>query len=108
MDLGLLYQALGQGKVDMVAGSQTDGLLSVLDVVVLDDDRHFFPPYQAALVVRETALRENPRARQALTELSGKFTDTVMRKLNYAVDGKHQPVRKVAGQFLREAGLANQ
>ena len=53
MDLGLLYQALGQNKVDMVAGSATDGMLSVLDVVVLEDDHHFFPPYQAALVVRK-------------------------------------------------------
>jgi osmoprotectant transport system substrate-binding protein len=103
MDLGLLYQALGQNKVDMVAGSETDGMLSVMDVLVLEDDRHYFPPYQAALVVRESA---DPRVRQALGELSGKFTDAVMRKLNYAVDGTHRPVREVATAFLRDAGLA--
>jgi glycine betaine/choline ABC-type transport system substrate-binding protein len=105
MDLGLLYQALHQGKVDMVAGSETDGQLSVLDVSVLEDDRRFFPPYQAALVVRRSVLDENPKVRQALAELSGKFSDAVMRKLNYAVDGRHRPVRKVAEEFLREAGL---
>jgi glycine betaine/choline ABC-type transport system substrate-binding protein len=106
MDLGLLYQALGQNKVDMVAGSETDGLLSVMDVLVLEDDRHYFPPYQAALVTREATLSGDPHVRKALGELSGKFTDTVMRKLNYAVDGAHQPVREVAAKFLRDAGLA--
>jgi osmoprotectant transport system substrate-binding protein len=108
MDLGLLYQALGQNKVDMVAGSETDGLLSVMDVVVLEDDRHYFPPYQAALVAREGALSGDPRLRQALGELSGKFTDATMRKLNYAVDGKHEAVRDVAARFLRDSGLARQ
>jgi glycine betaine/choline ABC-type transport system substrate-binding protein len=101
MDLGLLYQALNQGKVDMVAGSATDGLLSVLDVAVLEDDKRFFPPYQAALVARQI----DPNVRTALNELSGKFTDAAMRKLNYAVDGTHQPVREVAARFLRDAGL---
>jgi glycine betaine/choline ABC-type transport system substrate-binding protein len=106
MDLGLLYQALGQGKVDMVAGSETDGQLSVMDAAVLEDDKHFFPPYQAALVVRAGLLAENPRLRAALAELSGKFTDEVMRKLNHAVDGTHRPVRKVATKFLQDAGLS--
>ena len=101
MDLGLLYQALEQKKVDMVAGSETDGMLSVLDAVVLEDDRHYFPPYQAALVARSAALAD-PRVRQALGELSGRFTDQAMRKLNYAVDGKHRPVREVAAEFLKE------
>ena len=106
MDLGLLYQALGQGKVDMVAGNSTDGQLSVMDAVVLEDDKHFFPPYQAVVVVRKDALDRNPKVRAALAELSGKFTDEAMRKLNYAVVGKHQPARKVAEKFLRDAGLA--
>jgi glycine betaine/choline ABC-type transport system substrate-binding protein len=105
MDLGLLYQALSQNKVDMVAGSETDGLLSVMDVMVLDDDKRFFPPYQAAIVSRDVVLATDPRLRPALAELSGKFTDTAMRKLNYAVDGEHRPVREVASKFLRDAGL---
>ena len=101
MDLGLLYQALESGQVDMVAGNSTDGLLSVLDVRVLEDDKHYFPPYQAALVVREQTLRRNPRLRAALSELSGKFSDQLMRKLNYQVDGEHRRIADVAGDFLK-------
>jgi osmoprotectant transport system substrate-binding protein len=104
MDLGLLYPALEQGKVDMVAASETDGMLSLLKVEVLEDDRHYFPPYQAALVVRERALAD-ARVRAALGELSGRFSNEVMRRLNYAVDGEHRPARLVAARFLEESGL---
>jgi glycine betaine/choline ABC-type transport system substrate-binding protein len=100
MDLGLLYQALRQRHVDMVAANATDGLLSVLDVQVLADDRGYFPPYEAAVVVRQAALRERAGLREALEELSGKFPDAVMRKLNYEVDGRHRPVAEVAREFL--------
>jgi osmoprotectant transport system substrate-binding protein len=101
MDLGLLYRALQQKQVDMVAASSTDGALSVLDVTVLEDDRHYFPPYQAALVMRE----DKRELREALAELSGKFNDEMMRKLNYQVDGEHRPVREVAAGFLSAAGI---
>ncbi len=100
MDLGLLYQALRQGEVDMVAGNSTDGLLSALDVTVLEDDRHYFPPYQAAFVVREDTLARGPRVRDALAELSGKLSNGAMQKLNDLVDGKHQRVADVARAFL--------
>ena len=105
MDLGLLYKALDQRQVDMIAASATDGLLSVLDVMVLLDDKRYFPPYHSALAVRSDTLKENPVMRQALAELTGRFTDRMMRQLNYQVDGEHRPVREVAEQFLREAGL---
>ena len=105
MDLGLLYKALEQQQVNMVAGNATDGQLSVLDVLVLRDDRGYFPPYDCALAVRSKSLEANPRLRQALTELAGLFTDLTMRKLNYQVDAAHRPVREVAEQFLRDAGL---
>ena len=105
MDLGLLYKALEQGQVSMVAGNATDGQLSVLDAVVLEDDQRYFPPYDCALAVRSESLEANAPLRQALTELAGLFTDLTMRKLNYQVDGEHRPVREVAGQFLQEAGL---
>jgi len=104
MDLGLLYKALEQGQVSMVAGNATDGQLSVLDAVVLDDDRRYFPPYDCGLVARAEILKDH-RVRQALTELGGQFTDRTMRKLNYQVDGEHRPVADVAAEFLREAGL---
>jgi osmoprotectant transport system substrate-binding protein len=105
MDLGLLYKALEQGQVSMVAGNATDGQLSVLDALVLQDDQHYFPPYDCGLVVRAEILKDNPPLRQALVELAGQFTDVTMRKLNHQVDGEHRPVRDVAEQFLREAGL---
>jgi len=105
MDLGLLYKALEQQQVNMVAGSATDGQLSVLDVLVLRDDKRYFPPYDCALAVRSKSLEANPPLRQALTELAGLFTDLTMRKLNYQVDAAHRPVHEVAEQFLRDAGL---
>jgi len=106
MDLGLLYKALEQRQVSMVAGNATDGQLSVLDVLILRDDKHYFPPYDCALAVRSGMLEDNLPVRQALTELSGLFTDLTMRKLNYQVDGAHRPVREVAEEFLRDAGLS--
>ncbi|MGI8989159.1 MAG: glycine betaine ABC transporter substrate-binding protein [Bryobacteraceae bacterium] len=100
MDLGLLYQGLQQRQVDMVAGSATDGLLSVLPVKVLEDDRHYFPPYQGALVARSQALSRYPGLRGALRELDGKISTEVMRKMNYQLDGKHRPIRDIAREFL--------
>jgi glycine betaine/choline ABC-type transport system substrate-binding protein len=105
MDLGLLYKALEQGQVSMVAGNATDGQLSVLDVLTLRDDKRYFPPYDCAVAVRRKSLEANPSLRQALTELAGLFSDLTMRKLNYQVDGVHRPVRDVAEQFRRDAGL---
>jgi osmoprotectant transport system substrate-binding protein len=106
MDLGLLYQALTQNRVSMAAGNETDGMLSALDVRVLEDDRHAFPPYQAALVARAAAFGEHPGMREALAELSGKFNVETMRRLNHEVDGSHQAASAVARAFLRQAGLA--
>ena len=105
MDLGLLYKALEQKQVTMVAGNATDGMLSVLDLVVLRDDKGYFPPYQCALAARAETLNGHPLLRQALNELAGQFSDVTMRKLNHQVDGEHRPVRDVAEQFLRERGL---
>jgi osmoprotectant transport system substrate-binding protein len=105
MDLGLLYQALSKRQVDMVAGNSTDGLLSVLPITVLADDRHYFPPYECALVVREEAERAFPGLRPALQELSGRISSDTMRRLNYELDGKHRPAREIARDFLRSTGL---
>jgi len=105
MDLGLLYQALGQKQVDMIAANATDGLLSKLDVSVLADDHHAFPPYQVCIAVREDRLREVAGLQAALQDLSGKFTNQKMQQLNYLVDGEHQSVSKVASDFLKQSGL---
>ena len=100
MDLGLLYRALEQKQVDMIAAAATDGMLSVLDVTVLKDDRHYFPPYEAAPVVRQEALASRRGMREALGELAGKLTNQTMQKLNYQVDGKHRSLAEVAREFL--------
>jgi osmoprotectant transport system substrate-binding protein len=105
MDLGLLYKALEQGQVSMVAGNATDGQLSILDAVVLQDDRRYFPPYDCSFVARAALLKDDPPLRQALAELAGRFTDEIMRRLNYQVAGEHRPVREVATQFLTETDL---
>ena len=105
MDLGLLYKALEQGQVTMIAANTTDGLLSKLDLKVLSDDRHAFPPYQVSIAAREDTMRENQGMREALLELSGKLTNQRMQQLNYEVDGEHRPVAETAAEFLKQAGL---
>ena len=105
MDLGLLYKALQQKQVSMIAANSTDGLLSVEPVKILQDDRHAFPPYEAALVVRQESEKLYPQLKPALEELSGKISDQAMREMNYQVDGKKAPAALVASGFLRQAGL---
>jgi len=105
MDLGLLYQALEQAQVSMIAASATDGMLSKLDLKALEDDRHAFPPYQVCILARQDLLRDTPGLRDALGELSGRFSNERMRELNYLVDGKHLSVTQVASDFLKQNGL---
>jgi len=105
MDLGLLYKALEQGQVTMIAANATDGLLSKLDLKMLRDDQHAFPPYQVCVAVRQDSMSQTPGLREALQELSGKLTNQRMQELNYRVDGEHQPVAQVAAEFLKQSGL---
>jgi osmoprotectant transport system substrate-binding protein len=105
MDLGLLYKALEQGEVTMIAANATDGLLSKMDLKVLVDDKHAFPPYQVCLAARQDSLRDTPGLREALSELVGKFNNQKMQELNFQVDGRHRPVAEVAAEFLKQAGL---
>ncbi len=105
MDLGLLYKAIEQGQVDMIAASATDGMLAKSDLKILEDDKHAFPPYQVSVVAREALLGERPEVRAALEELSGKFSNAKMQELNYLVDVEHKAVGVVAGEFLKGAGL---
>jgi osmoprotectant transport system substrate-binding protein len=105
LDLGLLYRALLEKQVDLVAGNSTDGLLSARDLVMLEDNRHYFPPYDAVPIVRSDTLARYPEVRAALLELSGKINDAEMRKMNYEVDGEHRDIADVAREFLRAEGL---
>ena len=105
MDLGLLYRALQEKQVDLVAGSSTDGLIAALDMAVLEDDRHYFPPYQAVPIVREATLRLHPAVGAALDELAGKISEDQMRRMNYAVDGERRDIQEVVREFLKSKGL---
>jgi osmoprotectant transport system substrate-binding protein len=105
MDLGLIYRALVDHQVDIVAGNSTDGLIDSLGLVALEDDRHYFPPYDAVPVVRRATLEKFPQLRAALTDLAGKLTVADMRRLNYAVDAQHQDAAVVVQQFRSSRGL---
>ena len=105
MDLGLLTRALKDRQVDLIAGNMTDGLIPALDLFVLEDDKHYFPPYEAVPVVREQTLTDHPEIRAALAELAGKISDSEMRQLNYEVDGRKRDVKEVVAEFLRSKGL---
>jgi osmoprotectant transport system substrate-binding protein len=100
--LGLLYQALQQKQVDVIAGNTTDGLIQSLGLVVLKDDKNYFPPYEAVPVVRSQILEKYPELRPVLAELGGKISEEDMRQLNYQVDGKQQEAAQVARQFLQQ------
>jgi osmoprotectant transport system substrate-binding protein len=105
MDLGLLARALKDKQVDLAAGNTTDGLIPALDLFVLEDDKHYFPPYEAVPIIRREMLALHPEVGQALNELAGKISDVEMRQLNYAVDGQHRDVKEVVKQFLAGKGL---
>ena len=100
MDLGLLYRALQNRSVDIVAGSNTDGLIKALGLVVLDDDKHYFPPYDAVPIVRPELFQTCPDARGAFERLGGSISAEEMRAMNYAVDGEKKDASAVARQFL--------
>lgn len=100
MDLALTYRALADSQADLIAGNSTDGQIQALDLFQLDDDRHFFPPYEAAPVVRSVVFARFPAAAAALAGLAGTITDERMRELNYQVDLGHRGVADVAAGFL--------
>jgi len=106
MDLGLLARALKDRQIDLAAGNATDGLIPALDLFVLEDDRHYFPPYEAVSVMREQILQQHPEIAQALADLAGKISDEEMQRLNYAVDGQRRDAADVAREFLKSKGLA--
>ncbi len=105
MDLGLLYRALVDHQVDIVAGNSTDGLIDSLHLVALEDDRHYFPPYDAVPIVRRTALEKFPPLRAALADLSGKLTASDMRRLNSQVDADQRDVAAVVRAFRAAKNL---
>ena len=106
MDLGLLARALQNHQIDLAAGNTTDGVIPLLGLFVLEDDKHYFPPYEAIPVVREQTLLEHPEISAALAELAGTISDAEMQRLNYAVDGQHRDVKEVVREFLQNKNSA--
>ncbi len=101
MELGLLYRALQENQVDVVAGSATDGVIAALGMVVLEDDRRYFPPYEAVPIVHRKAFERFPGLRAALDSLAGKISAEEMRRLNYAADGEKRDTAQIVREFLR-------
>lgn len=100
MDLTLIYRALAEGQVDVIAGDTTAGLIDALDLVALEDDRHYFPPYDAVPLVHAATLLRYPELAAALERLSGRIDAAAMRRMNQAVDGRHRDPTDVAREFL--------
>jgi osmoprotectant transport system substrate-binding protein len=105
LDLGLLYRALVSKQVDIVAGNSTDGAIEALHLVPLQDDHHYFPPYDAVPIVREDALAKFPALRAALADLAGKITDADIRHLNAQVDIDQRDPAGVVRTFRQARGL---
>ncbi len=105
MDLGLLARALKDHQIDLAAGNATDGLIPALDLFVLADDRHYFPPYEAVPVIRQQTAQVHPEVAAALAALSNQISDGEMQKMNYAVDGQHRDPQEVAREFLKSKHL---
>ena len=100
MELGLTYKAAAEHQVDFIAGNSTDGLIAALGLVVLEDNKHYFPPYDAVPLIRDAIVMKHPEVREALRALGGKMSEEQMRRLNYAVDGEHKDVKQVVREFL--------
>lgn len=107
VDPGLRYKGLLDGQGDVVVAFGTDGEISAFNLMVLEDDKKFFPVYQVAPVVRQETLDKYPGIRDALNSISPLLTDEVMQRLNYEVSGKQQEPGDVAREFLIQQGLIN-
>jgi glycine betaine/choline ABC-type transport system substrate-binding protein len=106
MDLGLLARALKERQIDFAGGNATDGLIPALDLFVLEDDRHYFPPYEAVPVIRQQTVQRHPEIASVLADLAGKISDAEMQQMNYAVDAQHRDTQDVVREFLRAKMMA--
>jgi glycine betaine/choline ABC-type transport system substrate-binding protein len=100
MDLSLIYRALAEGQVDVIAGDATNALIDSLDLQLLADNRRYFPPYDAVPVVRSSTLLRQPAIGRALARLAGRISDAEMRAMNAAVDLERRDPKSVASAFL--------
>ncbi len=105
MELGLMYQALKEKQVDFIAANSTDGLIPALNLVILEDDKKYFPPYQAVPIFNQEILQKYPQLTNTINQLGGKISTTAIQKMNYQVDNQSQPVGKVVSEWLKSQQL---
>lgn len=105
MDANLVYNAVKNGEVDISCANSTDGRIPAFELKVLEDDKQFFPPYEAAPIIREETIEKHPEIVVALECLTDIIDDTKMQKLNYEVDGHKRSPREVVKEFLQEQDL---
>jgi osmoprotectant transport system permease protein len=105
LDPGLMYKAVADGAVDVICGFATDGRIQAYDLVILKDDKSFFPPYHAAPLVRAETLKRHPELRPILEKLAGRLSDERMRRLNFEVDENGRKADDVAREWLVSEGL---
>ncbi|MBD2296617.1 ABC transporter permease subunit [Anabaena sphaerica FACHB-251] len=105
MELGLIYQALKEKQVDFIAANSTDGLIPVLNLVILEDDKKYFPPYQAVPIFNQAILQQYPELTKTINQLAGKISTTEIQKMNYQVDNQSQSVAEVVSEWLKSKQL---
>jgi glycine betaine/choline ABC-type transport system substrate-binding protein len=105
MDLSLTYIALASKQIDIIAGNSTEGRLATLDLVQLQDDRHYFPPYEAVYFVRQDSLALLPALQEVLRKLANSITTDEMRELNFEVDGNKRDMRQVVREWITKKGF---
>jgi osmoprotectant transport system permease protein len=105
LETGLMYRVLADGAVDVIDAFATDGRITAYDLLVLEDDQGFFPPYYAAPLVRADTLKKHPELQPVLERLAGRISDETMRRLNYEMDGKGRKSSDAAREFLVSEGL---
>lgn len=105
MDLSLTYRALASNQVDLIAGNSTDGLIAALDLVQLVDDKSYFPPYQAVILIRKDAVARSPLISASMQSLNNAINTEEMRRLNYEVDGKKRLPKDVVREWLQARGV---
>lgn len=108
LDPGLMYEAIRTHKVDVISGFSTDGRITAYDLIVLEDDKNYFPPYDAVPIIRRDTLQQYPKLKSTLQNLSGELSDPIMTQLNYRVDYLKEPIKEVAKSFVEQLGLSTQ
>jgi osmoprotectant transport system permease protein len=105
MEFSLMYQAIKEKSVDLIVANSTDGLIPVLNLVILEDDKKYFPPYQAVPIFNQATLKKYPQLRAVISQLTGSISTKDIQNMNYQVDNRSRPVHQVAREWLKSKNL---